>query len=76
MQPSERLTMTRNELEEIVRKARGMDPTQPLQLDEVWDSLDHLAIIASLTQVPGAVPEGADLSEDTSLNTLAQKICG
>jgi len=67
--------MTRNELEEIVRNARGMDPAEPLPLDEVWDSLDHLAIIANLTQVEGAVPEGADLSEDTSFNLLAKKIC-
>lgn len=67
--------MTRNELEEIVRKARGMDPSQPLPSDEIWDSLDHLAIIATLTQVPGAVPDGADLSEDTSINLLAEKIC-
>lgn len=63
------------ELEQLVRLARGMDPSQILSHDEVWDSLDHLAVIARLTQIDGAVPEGTDLSEDNSIALLAQKIC-
>lgn len=63
------------ELENLVKTARGMDPSQSLSADEVWDSLDHLAIIASLAQIEGAIPEGADLSEDNSIFLLARKIC-
>lgn len=64
-----------DELEKLVKLARGMDPSQSLSPDESWDSLDHLAIIANLTQIEGAVPEGADLSEDNSIELLARKIC-
>lgn len=67
--------MTENELEAIVRNARGLDPSQAFDRDEEWDSLDHLAIIASLSQIDGGLPEGVDISELTSLSKLSAKLC-
>lgn len=68
--------MTKNELEQLVRQARGMDPQQQVDYLEEWDSLDHLAILASLSQFQGGIPEGVDLSDLNSLAKLSAKICG
>jgi acyl carrier protein len=67
--------MTENELEAIVRSARGLDPGQAFDRDDEWDSLDHLAIIASLSQIDGGLPEGVDVSQLTSLSKLSEKLC-
>jgi len=62
--------MTKNELEILVSKVRGLDPNHSINRDEEWDSLDHLAIITALSKIKNAKIEKLDLSEANSLTKL------
>lgn len=63
--------MISSDLEHLVRNVRGLDPAEPLDFDENWDSLDHLEILSRLRSVPFSVDPGLDLSEATSYRHLA-----
>lgn len=75
MRNAERGKMTKDDLREIILKARNMNPGESLDADEEWDSLDHLSIIAHLSGVEGAIPNDVDLSSLTSFNLLAEALC-
>lgn len=67
--------MTKDDLKEIIMRARTMGPADTFDPSETWDSLDHLSIIANLSQVEGAIPPDLDLSSLTSFNLLAEALC-
>ena len=67
--------MTKSELRAIIFMARNMNPADTLDPEEVWDSLDHLSIIANLSNIEGAIPEDLDLSSLTSFSLLAEALC-
>lgn len=63
--------MVSSDLENLVRDVRGLDPAEPLDVDENWDSLDHLEILSKLRSAPFSVDASLDLSEATSYRQLA-----
>ena len=67
--------MTKNQLEEIVRQARGLDPQQEINPEEEWDSLDHLSVLATLSQEEDGIPEGLDASNLNSFSKLSAALC-
>lgn len=67
---AERKLMTKIELENIIRTARSLAPNQEIDPDELWDSLDHLSIIASLSMMENAIPAGVDVSTLNSFSLL------
>lgn len=63
--------MLASELRNLIRDVRGLDPEEPLDMEEHWDSLDHLEILSKLRNAPFEVDPGLDLSEATSYTQLA-----
>lgn len=63
------------ELENLVRKARGIDPESALDPAEAWDSLDHIAVLDALQTRLGDSFGEVDLSQANSLGKLEELLC-
>lgn len=58
-------------LEEMIKKARGLDPRVEFRYEEEWDSLDHIAIITSLSREFPEIVRGLDLSEANNFQKIS-----
>ena len=68
--------MNSEQLESLVRSARGLDPDVPLDPSEEWDSLDHLAILGAMQDAMGDNFGQTDLSQANSVSKLAELLGG
>lgn len=67
--------MTKSDLEELLREVRGLAPSEELDPEEYWDSLDHLELISRLRRPPYSVDNSVDLSEANCLTKLSAAVC-
>lgn len=68
--------MNSEQIEGLVRMARGLDPDVPLDPNEEWDSLDHLAILGALQDAMGDEFGQTDLSAANSIGKLVGLLSG
>jgi acyl carrier protein len=68
--------MKSEQIESLVVSARGLDPDVPLDPNEEWDSLDHLAVLGALQDELGDEFGQIDLSMANSVSKLLEMLGG
>jgi len=63
--------MTSSELATLIRDARKLDQSVPIDPTEEWDSLDHMAIIGAIMDLYPESLEASDMSNSTNFASLS-----